>query len=144
MSRRVKPSKLFSIAEANGLVPRLELLMSRLQQGALRLEEEMQALAQSSGDAPEQVSTEELLRRRPQARAIVEELDGVVHDIEEIGAHLKDVRLGLIDFPAEMRGEVVYLCWQSGEPEVAFWHRPDDGFAGRQPLPGSARQPSLQ
>jgi len=140
----VKPSKLFSIAEANGLVPRLELLVSRLQQGALRLEEEMQALAQTSGSAPEQVSTDELLRRRPSARALVEELDGIVRDIEEIGAHLKDIRQGLVDFPAEMRGEIVYLCWQSGEPEVGFWHRPDDGFAGRQPLPGAARQPSLQ
>jgi hypothetical protein len=143
-SRRVKASKLFSIGEANALVPRLELLMSRLQQGALRLEEERQALAQVSGHAADQVSTEELLRQRPQARVLVEELDGVVRDIEEIGVHLKDIRQGLVDFPYEMGGEVVYLCWQSGEPEVAFWHRIDDGFAGRQPLPGSARQPSLQ
>src|SRR5439155_38837 len=81
---------------------------------------------------------------RPTARALVEELDGIVREIEESGAHLKDIRLGLVDFPAERNGEVVYLCWQFGEPEVAFWHRVEEGFVGRQPLPGIARARTLQ
>src|SRR5439155_22502493 len=80
-----------------------------------------------------------LMRQRPAARALVEELDGIVAEIEASGAHLKDVQLGLVDFPAELDGEIVYLCWQFGEPEVAFWHRIEDGFAGRRPLPGTAR-----
>ena len=54
------------------------------------------------------------------------------------------MQLGLVDFPAERDGELVYLCWQFGEPEVAFWHGIDDGFAGRQPLPGTARPRYLQ
>ena len=82
------------------------------------------------------LSPDDLLRHRPAARALVEELDGIVHEIEESGAHLKDVQLGLVDFPSERDGEIVYLCWQFGEPEIAFWHRVEDGFAGRQPLPG--------
>ena len=90
------------------------------------------------------LAPEELLRRRPAARALVEELDGIVEEIEASGAHLKDVQLGLVDFPAEREGEIVYLCWQFGEPEVAFWHRVEDGFAGRQPLPGPARPRYLQ
>jgi hypothetical protein len=120
------------------------VLVARLQHGAIRLRDEMASLADETGVDIAEVSTEELLRRRPAARALIEELDGLVREIEETGAHLKDVELGLVDFPAERDGEIVYLCWQSGEPEVAFWHRVEDGFAGRQPLPGSARTPYLQ
>jgi len=140
----VRPEKLFRVEEANAILPRLQLLMERLQRAALRLHDEMSRLARETGVTLAELSSEELLRRRPEARVLVEELDAVVHEIEGSGAHLKDIRLGLVDFPAERDGEVVYLCWQFGEPEVAFWHRPDDGFAGRQPLPGSTRLRVLQ
>lgn len=140
----MRPEKLFRVEEANAILPRLQLLMERLQRAALRLHDEMSRLARETGVTLAELSSEELLRRRPEARVLVEELDAVVHEIEGSGAHLKDIRLGLVDFPAERDGEVVYLCWQFGEPEVAFWHRPDDGFAGRQPLPGSTRLRVLQ
>jgi len=140
----MRPEKLFRVEEANGVVPRLQILMERLQRTALRLHEEMTALASEAGMAFSPLSTEELLRQRPGARALVAELDTIVQAIEESGAHLKDIRLGLVDFPAELDGEVIYLCWQFGEPEVAFWHRMDEGFAGRQPLPGPARPRILQ
>jgi hypothetical protein len=140
----VRPEKTFRVEEANAIVPRLEILMERLQRGALRLHEEMTELARQTGLALDAVTPDDLLRHRPAARALVEELDSVVHEIEASGVHLKDVQLGLIDFPAERDGEIVYLCWQFGEPEVAFWHRLEDGFAGRQPLPGSTRPRWLQ
>jgi hypothetical protein len=140
----VKTEKTFRLEEANAIVPRLQILMERLQRGALRLHEEMSDLARVTGVEPAALSAEHLLRERPAARVLVEELDSIVHEIEESGAHLKDVELGLVDFPAERDGEIVYLCWQFGEPEIAFWHRVDEGFAGRQPLPGSTRPPYLQ
>ena len=140
----MQPEKLFGLEEANASVPRLESLIARLQRGALRLQDEMMQLAADTGVAVADLSAEDLVRQRPAARALIEELDGIVREIEAIGAHLKDVKLGLVDFPTEKEGEIVYLCWQSGEPEVAFWHRTDEGFAGRQPLPGSTRTPYLQ
>jgi len=140
----VQPGKLFGVEEANTVVPRLTLWIERLQRGALRLEEEMRAHATAHGIALEAVVTEDLLRERAGARVLVEEIDAVVREIEQSGVHLKDIRLGLVDFPTEKDGEVVYLCWQFGEPEVAFWHRMEDGFAGRQPLPGSRRARTLQ
>jgi len=140
----VKPEKTFRLEEANAIVPRLQILMERLQRSALRLHEEMSDLARTIGIEPSALTPEDLLRQRPAARLLVEELDAIVHEIEESGAHLKDVQLGLVDFPAEREGEIIYLCWQFGEPEVAFWHRIDDGFAGRQPLPGSAGPRYLQ
>ena len=140
----MRHEKLFRLDEANAIVPRLQLLMERLQRGALGLHEEMRALATETGVELADVSTEDLLRARPAARVMVEELEAVVGEIEETGAVLKDVQLGLIDFPAERDGEVVYLCWQFGEPEVAFWHGIEDGFAGRRPLPGTRRARTLQ
>ena len=140
----MRPEKLFRLEEANAFVPRLESLVARLQRGALHLQEEMTRFAAEIGVAVAELSAEDLVRRRPGARMLIEELDGIVREIEASGAHLKDVKLGLVDFPTERNGEIIYLCWQSGEPEVAFWHRTEDGFAGRQPLPGTTRTPYLQ
>ena len=134
----------FRLDEANAIVPRLTILMERLQRGALRLHDELSALARDTGVEPSAVAPEDLVRQRPAARVLVEELDAIVQEIEDSGVHLKDVQLGLIDFPAEQDGEQVYLCWQFGEPEVAFWHRMEDGFAGRRPLPGAVRARVLQ
>jgi hypothetical protein len=140
----VRPDKVFRLDEANAFVPRLESLVARLQRGALHLQDEMTRLAADSGVAVADLTAEDLVRQVPAARMLIEELDGIVREIEASGAHLKDVKLGLVDFPTEREGEIVFLCWQSGEPEVAFWHRTDEGFAGRQPLPGTTRTPYLQ
>jgi len=64
--------------------------------------------------------------------------------IEESGVQLKDLEIGLVDFAAEHDGRTVLLCWQYGEPEVAFWHGVDEGFAGRKPLAGVRTRPPLQ
>lgn len=63
-----------------------------------------------------------------------ERLDALVHAILETGALIKDINIGLLDFPALRDGREVYLCWQYGEGEIAFWHEVDAGFAGRQPI----------
>jgi hypothetical protein len=59
-------------------------------------------------------------------------------ELVELGVELKDMRAGLIDFPAKMGNRDVYLCWKLGEPEVTYWHELDAGFAGRQRLLASA------
>ena len=140
----MKSEKLFTLEEANAALPRLSILMERLQRAALGLHEELRSLAAESETDLAALSTEELLRQRPAARGLAEELESVVDEIQASGVVLKDIQLGLIDFPAAREGEVVYLCWQFGEPEVAFWHRMEDGFAGRQPLPGSTGPRYLQ
>jgi hypothetical protein len=140
----VKPSKSFTVQEANEEVPRLTMLIGRLQRCALALDGERRSAAAAAGVALESLSTGELVRRRPAARALIEELGAVVHDIERSGAQLKDLELGLVDFPGEVDGQPVLLCWQFGESEVAFWHREGEGFAGRQPITGAAAARILQ
>ena len=63
------------------------------------------------------------------------ELARTVDEIADQGVQVKDVDEGLIDFPALRRGETVLLCWKLGEDEIRYWHRVEDGFAGRQELP---------
>lgn len=63
-----------------------------------------------------------------------ERLDALVHRILDTGAQIKDINIGLLDFSARKDGREVYLCWQYGEGEIAYWHEVDAGYAGRQPI----------
>jgi hypothetical protein len=63
-----------------------------------------------------------------------ERLDELVHHIQDSGAQIKDLNLGLLDFPMLKDGKEIYLCWKYGETELAFWHEIEAGFAGRQPI----------
>jgi hypothetical protein len=63
-----------------------------------------------------------------------EKVDKLVHRILETGVQIKDINIGLLDFSATKDGREVYLCWQYGEGDIAFWHEVDAGFAGRQPI----------
>jgi len=61
-------------------------------------------------------------------------LDQAIGAILATGALLKDINLGLVDFPALQGGREIYLCWKYGEETISFWHEIDAGFSGRQPL----------
>lgn len=63
-----------------------------------------------------------------------ERLDALVHQILDAGVLIKDINIGLLDFPALKDGREVYLCWQYGEGEIAYWHEVDAGYAGRQAI----------
>jgi len=72
------------------------------------------------------------------AEEAAREADGIadcVRRLAELGVQVKDLDEGLLDFPARHRGDDVLLCWKLGEPEVAWWHGLEEGFAGRKPLP---------
>ena len=66
--------------------------------------------------------------------SLAEETVRIMGEVEELGVAVRDLDVGLLDFPAERYGEKVFLCWKYGEPEVAYWHRPEEGFAGRRAL----------
>jgi len=63
-----------------------------------------------------------------------EKLDALVHRILDIGVIIKDINIGLMDFPALKDGREVYLCWQYGEADIAYWHEVEAGYSGRQPI----------
>jgi hypothetical protein len=136
----VRP-RVFTVAEANQHVPRLAHLMQRIQQAALDLDAARANAAATPASSA--VALERLLGERPELRRVVEELDAAVAEVRRLGAELKDLRLGLIDFPARLDGKDVYLCWQFGEEAIGHWHRRDEGFAGRRALPGAPAVRSL-
>lgn len=73
-----------------------------------------------------------------EAQELAREIDGYQQELAELGILLKDRRMGLVDFPSEMSGKRVLLCWRLGEAEVQFWHEEDAGYSGRQPLQPTA------
>ena len=76
----------------------------------------------------------ERLRQDADIARLISELQGFVDQINSHGCVCKGIEQGLIDFPCVLGSEVVFLCWQLGEPQVGYWHRIEDGFAGRKPL----------
>ena len=127
--------KLLSLDDANALIPQLELVMEKMQRLGMKVREEVATLARERGQPglPD-LSTQQLLRLRPPLRPLFEEMAQAVQEIEKYGCYFKGLELGLVDFPAELGGEIVELCWQYGEKEIAFYHRRTEGFAGRRPL----------
>ena len=69
-----------------------------------------------------------------EVQAIARDIDTCQGELEAMDIQLKDRRLGLVDFPTELDGRRVLLCWRLGEPAVQYWHDEDAGYAGRQPL----------
>ena len=63
-----------------------------------------------------------------------EKFDTLIHKIQDAGAQIKDINIGLLDFSALKDGREVYLCWQHGEGDIAYWHEVEDGYAGRQAI----------
>ena len=131
----------FTIEEANALIPRLEMLMADAQRAALALRSAMQE--SDDATAADARTTKDVLRVRPDLADEVHRLEWAVAEIEALGCQFKGLDLGLVDFPAQVDGTTVLLCWQYGEKQIAFWHRTDEGFADRRAI-GAAERPSLQ
>ena len=136
--------QLFSLEDANQLIPKLELIMERMQRRGIELRRAIESLAREGGEPMMNIQVNELLERRPELRELVEELEQLIREIEACGGQFKGLELGLVDFPSEIEGQVGLLCWQYGEKEITHWHPLDGGFDGRQPLPKTARRPYLQ
>jgi hypothetical protein len=132
----------FTVEQANTHVPRLRLLVERLQRGALELRRARDRAA-SAPDAAA-VPVERLLASHPELRRLAEGLDAIIEEIRRLGVELKDLELGLVDFPGERDGEAIYWCWQYGEDRIRYWHRRSEGFAARRALPGLPPPPDPQ
>lgn len=118
---------LFTVDEAReelaALRPVIEELLS------LRADAAELATSLSPGGRPTE------LGGLPELKAAQARLDELMMLIQQTGAELKGFAPLLIDFPAELDGVEVLLCWLEGDKELAWYHRTDLGFAGRRPLP---------
>lgn len=87
------------------------------------------------------VKTVSMMEKVAQLEALAEDMKRRIGELEDFGVIVKDLDYGLVDFPADRYGEKVLLCWRYGEPEVSFWHKPNEGYNGRKPLRAQLIQP---
>jgi hypothetical protein len=144
VSREPSPSHLFSLDEANALIPRLELIMERMQRRGIELRAAIETLAREGGEPMTNFEVGDLLERRPELQELVDELEDLIREIEACGGQFKGLELGLVDFPSEIEGQIGLLCWQYGEKEITHWHSLESGFDARQQLPKTVRRSYLQ
>jgi len=131
-------TKFFDIDAANeALVEVGPLLATLADQRAelIRLRDRTLAAhtAVSTG-GPAELDEDEAQRIRLRMQGIVDQMAAAVARIDGLGITLRDIERGLIDFPALAGGRQVWLCWELGEEDVAFWHELDTGFGSRRPL----------
>jgi hypothetical protein len=124
--------KVFTIEEANALLPTMRSILPKIQRAHRRLFSYHEE-AKKAADGAEQGGGG--LADGMRYAEILIELTNQIGEIEALGVQLKDVDRGLVDFPSLRDGRVVLLCWQIGEgDELEYWHDVDAGFAGRTPL----------
>ena len=132
--------KMFSLEEANALLPTLELEFGRV----ARLRAELGPLIEKVGGAEAAVAILQegaaaprgLEREAGRLKEVAADIASTVERVNELGCVVKDLDIGLVDFFSLRENEPVFLCWQFGEPAVVHWHPIDEGFAGRRPIEG--------
>jgi hypothetical protein len=128
----------FTLAEAQTLLPVLESLLRAAITSKQLMEEveaEMQALTHriflNGGTHVDVVAT---ARRKAERAKAEQRAKDALAEIDSIGVQVKDIDTGLLDFPCEVDGRIVLLCWKMGEAAITHWHSPEEGFAGRKPI----------
>lgn len=124
--------KLFTIEEANSLLPSVRQILQRIQHSRRRLGA-YQPQAKLAAEGAEQGGGGMVGGMR--YANILTNFTTEMAELEGLGVQLKDFERGLVDFPSLREGRVVLLCWQLGEGDkLEWWHDIDTGFAGRTPL----------
>jgi hypothetical protein len=126
--------KLFTVDEANTLLPTLRPLIEQILENIRRLKSKSETVIRNQQLDPEAPNLMDRLRENGEIARLVGQVKGWVEEIQSYGCMCKGVEQGLVDFPCLLGSEVVFLCWQIGETSVSHWHRIEDGFAGRRPL----------
>lgn len=128
----------FRLEEAERLLPELEAILREAVELKARFDRAEAELRQTStrialvGGA--QVNARQLLARRGRRDALAARLKELVESIERHGCVVKDLDIGLIDFPTWFNGREVLMCWRLGEPSIAFWHEAEEGYRGRKAI----------
>lgn len=130
--------KTFTLQEAQTLLPVIEALLKRAQAAKARaeaLDEDQRQLQQRiimAGGMFIDVAT--AARSRAERDVAVQQARDAFGEIDSIGVQVKDMDSGLLDFPCQLDGTVVLLCWKMGEEEITHWHTIEAGFEGRKPI----------
>jgi hypothetical protein len=131
-------SKQFSLTEAERLRAQIEPILIETMESRRRmgeLDEQLSAIAERIQRAGGMVVPyEKAAKMRIERNRLEEAIRSGIERIHSTGCLVKDLDVGLLDFPSRMNNEDVYLCWKLGEDRIRFYHRQDEGFAGRKPI----------
>jgi hypothetical protein len=136
--------QVFTLEAVNALLPRLREVMQVQMDRRGEIEERLERLAKLLGDVPDTIQIED--QDPPSVRDLKRDLIERVgryqsgwREVEEMGAVIKDARMGLVDFYGQVDGKLVWLCWKYGEDAVTHYHGLQEGFAGRKPIESTMR-----
>ena len=131
-------TRTFTLQEAQTLLPTLESLLRTAITSKKLIEEvdnELQEVAHrvflNGGTL---VNVVALARRKAERERAVQRAKDAIAEIHATGVQVKDIDIGLLDFPCKVDGEIVLLCWKLGEETITHWHSTEEGFAGRKPI----------
>ena len=126
-------SQPYTLERANRTLPYVRAVVSDARETYAHLEE--RSRRRGKLPATETARREELRREIAERAAHLQDCRA---ELAALGADLEDYERGLVDFPAELDGRPILLCWEPDDPEVAFWHELDDGCHERRPVPGKS------
>ena len=122
--------RIFTIAEAQALIPQLRSILEEINQEWKRIKELHPEIQKARDKAPyDGFSKFGVIYVESVSHLML-----LIHQIKDMGVVLKDVDKGLCDFPYIRQGRLVYLCWRLGEEAIEYWHDIEAGFAGRERL----------
>jgi hypothetical protein len=131
-------SKRFTVAEAQSLVPRVEgsmraavTLKSDFDQADSSVRAFLERVNIMGGMMIDRDRVKEARQRRDD---LAQRLKTAIEEMQELGCVVKDLEMGLVDFPTLFRGVEVCLCWKLGESRIEYWHGMEEGFRGRKPI----------
>ena len=126
--------QLFTVDHANRTLPLVRRIVEDIVREHRRWQEAIVELDLLVSGARADLPDPRAVALEREVQTIARDIDQFQGELEALGIQLKDRRIGLIDFPSEMDGRRVLLCWRLGEPSVQYWHDEQSGYAGRQPL----------
>jgi hypothetical protein len=134
------PRHHFTVGEVEELIPRLEQIFTDV----LQLRAGLRAVEEKLDKAGVRMSRDDLLEsdggsmevRQAKAvfRGFYEALSDELEQVRALGGEVKDLEIGLVDFPGRRGSEEILLCWRLGEKHIGFWHPVDSGFSSRRPI----------
>jgi hypothetical protein len=138
-SKKRKKKKFFTPIEANKMLPLVRAIVKDIVDLANALRDRQARLEklQDDGVARGLLTAEQLEEEQAALEKDQDRLQELVTELTNLGVELKDFFMGLVDFPGQIEGREVCLCWKLGEAELAWWHETNSGFQGRQPLTAS-------
>ncbi|MGH7625185.1 MAG: DUF2203 domain-containing protein [Gemmatimonadaceae bacterium] len=127
--------KMFTVEQANRTLPLLRRIVADIVATYPRWQERVTEIELIAGVSTASNPDARLEPLEREAQALAAEIAGYIREIEDVGAEYRmPADAGLVDFPGEIAGRHIFLCWRMGEHAVGYWHDVDAGFAGRQPL----------